>query len=354
MFFDCGQSASRLLLVLHHLLVDGVSWRILLSDLQSLYQQVSQGAAVQLTPKTSAVRQWAAALQQYQPTSQELAYWQTERPALSLPIDISPASHAAADLAAHNRITDLETVSVSLSSPDTQALLQNAPQAYQTQITDLLLAACVQAFATWTGQPTLLLELESHGRADLAPGLDLSRTVGWFTALFPVWLDLSQAGDTATVIKIIKEQMRAVPQNGIGYGVLRYLRPSEVQLPNIQPQVRFNYLGQIDAFTAEQSLFRLAPEAIGPFRSPHSHRDRLLEINALIRGQQLRLDWSYSRAIHHRSTIVALAEHYILALRHLIQHCLAPEAGGYTPSDFPLMALDQAELDHLLLDLEER
>ncbi|XQQ06567.1 MAG: condensation domain-containing protein [Leptolyngbya sp. IPPAS B-1204] len=345
-FFDRGQRSGRLLLILHHLVVDGISWRILLSDLHHLYQQFSQGKPAELPPKTSAFRQWAEALHSYQPSADELNYWHTQ-PDTPLPID-----HPCHDIPAHNRVADLETVSVALSAADTQALLQTAPAAYQTQINDLLLTAFVQAFSTWTGSATLLIELESHGREDLFTNIDLSRTVGWFTTLFPVWLDLGQADTTATAIKIIKEQLRAIPQNGIGYGIWRYLHPSQASPPPAaKPQVRFNYLGQIDALFSENPLFGLAPEAIGQFRSPSSHRDVLLEVNALIRDHQLRLDWNYSRALHHRRTIATLAEQYLIALRQIIQHCLSPEAGGYTPSDFPLMAIDQAELDELLAEL---
>ncbi|QYO64911.1 condensation domain-containing protein [Leptolyngbya sp. 7M] len=174
-FFDRGQRSGRLLLILHHLVVDGISWRILLSDLHHLCQRLSQGKPAELPPKTSAFRQWAEALHSYQPSADELNYWHTQ-PDTPLPID-----NPCHDISAHNRVADLETVSVALSIADTQALLQTAPAAYQTQINDLLLTAFVQAFSTWTGSATLLIELESHGREDLFSNIDLSRTVGWFT-----------------------------------------------------------------------------------------------------------------------------------------------------------------------------
>ncbi|NJO80370.1 MAG: hypothetical protein HC827_18900 [Cyanobacteria bacterium RM1_2_2] len=343
-FFNQDRTSGRLLLIIHHLVIDGISWRILLSDLQTLYQQLSRGRKMQLPPKTTAFRQWAEALSSYIPSPEELAYWKGRSDVL-LPVDSFGT----------NRISDVETVSVSLSITDTQDLLQEVPTAYQTQINDILITALAQTFTAWTGSRTLLLELEAHGREDIFAGIDLSRTVGWFTALFPVRLDLSHAETTAAALKTIKEQLRSIPNRGIGYGILRYLQNHglyrDAQNTAAHPQIRFNYLGQIDQTLAESSLFNLAPETIGNLRSLQSERGVLLEINALIRGGRLRLDWSYSRAIHHRSTITTLAEEYLTALRHLIQHCLSPDAGGYTPSDFPLMAIDQAELDELLAEL---
>jgi non-ribosomal peptide synthase protein (TIGR01720 family) len=344
-FFAQGKHSGRLLLIVHHLLVDGISWRILLNDLQTLYQQLSHDEKMQLPPKTTAFRQWAEVLSSYVPSPQELSYWQSHHLDVPLPVD----------LVGTNCVADMETVSVSLSVNDTQSLLQEVPSAYQTQINDVLLTALTQTFTVWTGDTALLLELEAHGREDLFAGIDLSRTVGWFTALFPVRLDLSNAETTAAALKAVKEQLRSIPNRGIGYGILRYLQNRDLhrgsQNTAISPQVRFNYLGQIDQVLAESSLFKLAPEAVKNLRSSQSQRGVLLEINAMIRGEQLRLDWSYSRAIHHRSTITALAEQYLAALRHLIQHCLSPDTGGYTPSDFPLMAIDQAELDELLTEL---
>ncbi|NJL23450.1 MAG: hypothetical protein HC895_25750 [Leptolyngbyaceae cyanobacterium SM1_3_5] len=259
-------------------------------------------------------------------------------------------------------MAEVETITVSLGVTQTRSLLQTVHAAYQTQISDLLLTALAQAIERWTGQPQLYVELEGHGRDSLSidglsidslESIDLSRTVGWFTTLFPVWLNLSSASAPGASIKTIKEQLRSIPP-GFAFGLGRYLADVETQkqLRSIpRPTVRFNYLGQTDAVLGSQ--FGIAPEAIGAIRSPRGGRDVLLEINGLVWSNQLHFNWSYSRAIHRKSTIETLANDFMTALQTLIDHCLSPTAGGYTPSDFPLMAIDQAELDILLADLEE-
>jgi non-ribosomal peptide synthase protein (TIGR01720 family) len=264
------------------------------------------------------------------------------------------------DRSGANTQQEVETLAVSLTPPETQALLQTVPAVYQTQINDVLLTALVQAFTPWTGSPTLGIELEGHGREDWLDGtnlstdqsMDLSRTIGWFTTLFPVWLNLEANQVEGHALKSIKEQLRQIPQNGLGYGILRYLAPDGIQaqlrdMP--RPEVRFNYLGQIDQ--ALLPPFAPAPESVGATRSPRNPRDILLEINGIIAAGQLRLTWSYSRDIHYPSTIQTLADRTIHHLRHLIHHCQSPQSGGYTPSDFPLMSLNQSELDDLLADL---
>lgn len=181
--FNLGaEQPGRLLLIIHHLAVDGVSWRILLSDLQTAYQQLERGEAIHLPPKTTSFKQWAERLRQYAHSAalqQDLEYWIAE-PRLQiapLPVDFPRGS---------NTMAQARTVSVSLSVEETQALLQEVPAVYQTQINDVLLTALVKAFEHWTGQRSLLIELEGHGREEIFNDVNLSRAVGWFTALFPV------------------------------------------------------------------------------------------------------------------------------------------------------------------------
>jgi hypothetical protein len=211
--FDLGTS-QRLLLVIHHLVVDGVSWRILLEDLQIAYQQLSQGQAIQLPPKTTSFKHWAERLTEYaqsEALQQELDYWltQSRRQIAPLPVDFPGGD---------NTVAHSHTISISLSQEETQALLQDVPAAYQTQINDVLLTALVQAVKQWTGESLLLVDLEGHGREEIFEDVDLSRTVGWFTTLFPVLLDIGAASSLADALKTVKEQLRNVPNRGIGYG----------------------------------------------------------------------------------------------------------------------------------------
>jgi amino acid adenylation domain-containing protein/non-ribosomal peptide synthase protein (TIGR01720 family) len=347
--FDLGANKpGRLLFVIHHLAVDGVSWRILLEDLQMAYQQLSRGESVHLPSKTTSFKDWAERLTEYAKSGtleQELNYWLAEsrRRVSPLPVDY---------LEGDNTETSARTISVSLSVEETQALLQEAPQAYNTQINDVLLTALVQVFAQWTGSQSLLVDLEGHGREELFEDVDLSRTVGWFTTVFPILLNLEETSHPGEALKSVKEQLRRIPNRGIGFGVLRYLSDNaEVatklrELP--QAEILFNYLGQIDRVLSGSPLFLLAKESGGPAHSLKVSRFYSLEVNGLVVGNQLQLHWTYSQTIHKRSTIERLAESFVEALRSLIAHCQSPDAGGFTPSDFPLAQLGQDELDAVL------
>ncbi|MEG5016670.1 MULTISPECIES: amino acid adenylation domain-containing protein [unclassified Microcoleus] len=331
--FDLGKhQPNRLLLAIHHLAVDGVSWRILIEDFQTAYGQISRGETVALPPKTTSFKQWAERLHDWARSPElhgELDYWfaLSHQPTSRLPVDFPNAA---------NLVASEKTVSVALSVEETKLLLQEVPAAYRTQINDVLLTALGQAFERWTGNNSLLLDLEGHGREDIFEAVDLSRTIGWFTAVFPVLLNLEKHSALGAAIKSVKEQLRAVPNRGIGCGVLRYLNREIAEKLHKLPQseVSFNYLGQFDQVLPKSSLFMLSSEPSGPLRSPRGNRRYLLEINGFIASGKLQLDWTYSESIHRRESIENLATGFIESLRSLIQYCQSPDAGGCTPSDF--------------------
>ncbi|HWF88403.1 MAG TPA: amino acid adenylation domain-containing protein, partial [Pyrinomonadaceae bacterium] len=184
--FDRGAAQnSYLLIVIHHLAVDGVSWRILLEDLHTLYQQLSRSEAPALPPKTTSYKNWAERLTEHARSTavrDELAYWCeiSGDPLARLPLD-----HANGT----NSVASARTMSVSLNTEETRELLQALPVAYRTQINEVLLTALVRALTAWTRADSLLIDLEGHGREDILEGVDVSRTVGWFTTIFPVVLD---------------------------------------------------------------------------------------------------------------------------------------------------------------------
>jgi len=219
-----------------------------------------------------------------------------------------------------------------------------------------LLTALVQAVARWTGSRSVLVDLEGHGREDLFDDVDVSRTVGWFTTAFPVSLDLGDADGPGEALKMVKEQLRRVPQRGIGYGLLCYLCEDEEVAKQLQalpqPEISFNYMGQLDRALPEGSPFGPACESRGADRSLRGKRSHLLEINGSIAGGRLRLEWTYSENLHRRATIERLVQDFAEALRAIIAHCQSPEAGGVTPSDFPLAGLDQKKLDKVLAKLK--
>ncbi|NNA89636.1 non-ribosomal peptide synthetase [Pseudomonas gessardii] len=336
---------QRLLIAIHHLVVDGVSWRVLLEDLQNVYRQLSDGQAVSLPAKTSAVRDWAARLQAYASSEslrEELSLWQQQLagPAVALPVDRAHGSL---------RHRDAETVSVRLDAERTRQLLQQAPSAYRTQVNDLLLTALARVLCRWSGHPSTLIQLEGHGREALFDEIDLTRSVGWFTSAYPLRLTPQEAGPGAS-IKAIKEQLRAVPHKGLGYGVLRYLadstcRQAMAALPSAS--ITFNYLGQFDQSFDSQALFHPLETSAGPAHDPDAPLPNALSVDSQVYGGELVLRWTFSRERHERQTISELADAYLDELHSLIAHCLHDDAGGLTPSDFPLAHLTQAQLDAL-------
>lgn len=342
---------SRLLIVIHHLAVDGVSWRILIEDLQSAYRQHERGQPIELPPKTTSFHAWGRRLADYARSPelmQETSYWlrTAETHLRALPVDSITIDQP---LDGPNTEGTAHRVSVSIGHEETQSLLREVPVAYGTEINDILLTALARAFQRWTGSSTLWIDLEAHGREDIFDDIDLTRTVGWFTALYPVRLDLPPDVEPGQTIKVMKEQLRLIPHHGLGYGLLRYLCPDPAlngQFKAIPPPpVSFNYLGQLPHAGINGLVSTLAPEPIGDQRSPDAQRSHLIEINAAIIQGELSINWNYSFQVHSRHTIERVAGFFIDELRVLIDHCRSPEAIGYTPSDFPDAGLSQTELD---------
>ncbi|TKK42355.1 non-ribosomal peptide synthetase [Pseudomonas fluorescens] len=341
---DGPQGQQRLLIAIHHLVVDGVSWRVLLEDLQNVYHQLSEGQSVSLPAKTSALRDWAARLQAYahsESLREELSLWQAllAGPAVTLPVQ---RPHGTL------RNCDADTVSVRLDAERTRQLLQQAPSAYRTQVNDLLLTALARVLCRWSGQASALIQLEGHGRETLFDDIDLTRSVGWFTSAYP--LRLTPQAEQGDSIKAIKEQLRGVPHKGLGYGVLRYLaddlcKQSMAALPSAQ--ITFNYLGQFDQSFGTDALFHPLEESAGQAHDPDAPLPNELSIDSQVYGGELVLRWTFSRERYDQQVIGDLAEAYLAELHSLIAHCLQDDAGGLTPSDFPLARLTQVQLDAL-------
>ncbi|WP_192560200.1 non-ribosomal peptide synthase/polyketide synthase [Pseudomonas allokribbensis] len=343
-----ADGTQRLLLVIHHLVVDGVSWRVLLEDLQGLYQQISSAQPVKLPARTSAFKTWAERLHAYASSETLLAeqpYWleQLQNVSSQLPVD-----HADGSLQSRHE----HTVQTRLGADLTRKLLQDAPAAYRTQVNDLLLTALARVISRWTGEDSTLIQLEGHGREDLFADIDLSRSVGWFTSLFPV--KLTASAELGASLKAVKEQLRAIPNKGIGFGVLRYLGSDAVRetlraLP--QPAITFNYLGQFDSsFDAGQAaLFTPSSEARGAEQSLDALLSSPLTLNGGIYGGEFSLGWTFSERMFERGTVQALADDYAQELAALIEHCCRDGVHGVTPSDFPLAPLSQTQLDGLPL-----
>ncbi|UCZ84387.1 amino acid adenylation domain-containing protein [Pseudomonas sp. L5B5] len=349
--FTLRDGTQRLLLAIHHLVVDGVSWRVLLEDLHQALVLQAAGQAIKLPAKTSSSQAWAGQLQAYARSAalqQELGYWQAQLRDVesALPCDRTTDQVL---------IQDALSVSTELDPSYTQRLLQDAPAAYRTQINDLLLTALARVITRWTGDSSALVQLEGHGREELFDSIDLSRTVGWFTSVFLVKLTPQPA--LADSIKLIKEQLRAVPNKGIGFGALRYLGDADAQealAALAVPRITFNYLGQFDgSFDEPDAWFAPSAEAKGADQGAQAPLGNWLSINGQVYGGQLKLGWTFSQAMFDTATIQHLADEYAKELKALIEHCSQPEHRGATPSDFPLAGLSQQQLDQLPLALAE-
>ncbi|REJ41112.1 MAG: amino acid adenylation domain-containing protein [Microcystis flos-aquae TF09] len=351
-FFALGER-GKMLIVIHHLAVDGISWRIILEDFVTIYQQLETQKPLQLPPKTSSFKTWAEELQNYAKTPEfyaQFKYWlNRDFPSIS-PLPLDRQGEAQSNIVAHAK-----TVSFTLTEEQTRLLLQEVPQAYNTQINDILLTALVQAFGRWTGNYKLLLDMEGHGRENVIESVNLSRTVGWFTSIFPVFLTLENLHHPGECLKSIKEQLRQIPNRGFDYGIGYYLSSDltiQSPLKNYpKAQVSFNYLGQFTSHQIGEIGWKLSQESTGSIHSPLGQRSHLIAIHGIVVDGQLDMEWQYSENFHHQTTIKNLAAAYRDSLESLINHCLSAE-GGYTPSDFPDADLNQVELDELLSELD--
>ncbi|MEV4970314.1 amino acid adenylation domain-containing protein [Streptomyces scopuliridis] len=364
-FLDGGPvRPGRLVLVVHHLAVDGVSWRVLLPDLAAAHRAVAAGRPPVLPATGTSFRDWAGYL-----TGQgengarqgELTLW---KEALSGGDALTDAPEEAAGGAAR-RLTAV------LPPERTRPLLTEVGAAFRCGVEPVLLTGLALAMEEWRRRRGrapggdsrgVVIDLESHGRPEL-PGRDLSRTVGWFTSMFPVrlentgcvWADVWTAGPAlGRALKRVKEQLRAVPDLGIGYGVLRYLDP--VAAPELSalgtPRAGFNYLGRIAAEGREDwditAEFTTLPDTDRPLTPPGGH---LLGLDAVTvdgpSGPRLNAAWSWAETAFTEAEIRELAELWFTALDALVVHARTPGAGGHSPSDLPLVPLQQPEIEQL-------
>lgn len=346
-FNNVGNARTqRLFITIHHLAIDGVSWRIILEDLTLALAQVARGEPIELPRKSTSYRYWAEQLAHHATSSsvlREIDYWSRQpwHSAKEIPRDFAHSKEA------ENTILWEEEVSVSLSANDTKRLLQDANAAYRTHIDELLVAALVGSYAQWSGNSEILLTLEGHGRQQFQKDLDLTRTVGWFTTIYPVVLSAHPKSELGQLIKETKETLRQIPNKGLGFGLLRFNVRNPVICGIPAPEIAFNYLGQFAHANAANSLIIGCNGTTGTPRSPSGHRAELITINGIVSAGQLGITFSFSRRIHRRESIVDFAEKLRTALMALIDHCSSTESGGRTPSDFSLVNVSQEQINEL-------
>ncbi|MBU8700294.1 lichenysin non-ribosomal peptide synthetase LicA [Bacillus paralicheniformis] len=334
---------DHLLIVIHHLVVDGISWRILLEDFAAGYAQAEKGEPIILQDKTHSFAEYAARLEEYAGSkafAKEIGYWQ----------EIEQAETAALpkdDEAEDKRMRHTKTAEFSLSKEETEQLMTKVHEAYNTEMNDILLTALGLALKEWTGQEDFIICLEGHGREDIIDGLNISRTVGWFTSQFPALIQMRHSGDIGYQIKQIKEELRHIPNKGIGYGIYRYLTEEGKKAKPIKHDISFNYLGQFTEM-ADSGLFTRSTLPSGDPLSPETEKPNALDIVGYIEDGILTMSIAYHSLEYKESTVAAVAASFKTYLLQLIDHCLERDGGELTPSDLGDDELTLEELDKLM------
>ncbi|NRF42238.1 non-ribosomal plipastatin synthetase PpsC [Bacillus subtilis] len=345
-------TGDYLFLAIHHLIVDGVSWRILLEDLSAGYQQAAAGQTIQLPPKTDSYQEYARRIQEYAQSSKlirEEAYWRSveEQQAAELPYEIP--HHLNIDSSKR------DSLSFSLTEADTAVLLQNVNYAYGTDTQDILLTAASLAICEWTGGSKLRIAMEGHGREHILPELDISRTVGWFTSMYPALISFENHRDElGTAVKTVKDTLGRIPNKGVGYGMLKYLTHPENKSITFSktPEISFNYLGQFNDIE-RQDTFR--PSSLGSGKDiTHTwKREQIIEMSAMAADKKLHFNLSYPPARFHRNTMEQLInriEHFLL---DIMKHCAGQQKAEKTLSDFSSQSLTAEDLDSISSLVEE-
>ncbi|MBC9915657.1 non-ribosomal peptide synthetase, partial [Chitinophaga varians] len=333
------KDGSQLLIVIHHLVVDGISWRILFEDIEQLYQQAREGAPLQLPDKTDAFGGWGDVLTAYTHDATFMAagkYWSDfHRQSYSrIPRDFSDGQ---------NTFADRETAAFRLSPDTTARLLTTAPAAFKTKINDLLLAALGLAIRKQYGLSGVCIDMESHGREDIRPDVNISRTVGWFTSIYPVCLTVDPDSISRSV-RMVKESLRNTPNNGLDYLLEKYNGAAWKDLS--VSTVCFNYLGQFDADINNRS-YQVLQEAAGNETGPTENRPYDWDISGMVINGSLELSLTFSRHQYKQEQMDAFMAHYEAALLKVIDYCCNTTGTILSPSDTGCPGLSIAELDTL-------
>lgn len=338
--FELGEKGRKVFLTAHHIAVDGVSWRILLDDFSILFKKLQSKNSLSLTQKSDSIQIWNAAMEKYFKTSVDKSekYW----------MDISGKTFAfpVDKPSVNNSVLFCDTLSFSIDKSMTSKLIFDTKKAYGTKPVELMAAALGLSICEISENNEIVFVMEGHGREDLLENVDISRTTGWFTSIYPVKLKI-EGSDLSAQIKSIKDQLRQIPDNGVGFGFYRFEKKCNFE---DEKYIRFNYLGEMDGFKDE--LFNRAKDCTGPDSGLRNNMTALLDINAMLEEEKLIVDITYSKNQFENHTVSGFAAKFKDNLERIIDHCVGREFKEYTVTDFELVDLSQDELDGLLSEIE--
>ncbi|MEO9892386.1 condensation domain-containing protein [Aurantibacter sp.] len=347
-YFNCGETQeNKFMMIAHHLVIDMVSWNIIFDDFIQAFSQDKTDEEINFKEKTDSIKQWGEILYsktQSTDLNKEIEFWQEQ---------CIETEHFPSDFKVENSIYRESTIGIYQSiihRENLRDLLKNVNETYNTRTEDLLITALFTTITDWTNSSNLVLGLEHNGRHSTNLDIDISNTVGWFTSFFPILFEKEKSNDKGNLVSSIKEKLRSVPNNGIGFGLLKYMSGEDCfNLFDGEPQIIFNYLGvQNNAINNSNLIF----EQLSNYsRDPHSERTYGIEINAFIKNDKIQVNWSYTNTLYKESTIKILSQNFENNLQALYDYCLNKE-GNYTPSDFPEADLSQDDLDNLMQQFE--
>ncbi len=353
-----GRSKSQLAVIIHHLVIDGVSWRILLEDIDFLFQQRKLNTADELPLKSDSFQHYAQKLQDYTSEYQtsvypdqklsdntqgfslarQKNYWlEVERN-----LDATVFGYLSEDVT--NTISSLTSIDLVFDKKTTQSLLYEANEAYGTEVLHLLLAALSISLAKVNNGQSVPIWLEGHGRQEIFEDLDVSRTVGWFTTVYPILLPVVDADDIGRQIIETKEAYHQVPHRGIGYGMLRYLGGGMTS--EASEEITFNYLGQFDQ-DIHKASFEVSNALVGDVVDVNNHPQSEVDITGLIAGQCLTITIKYNPSRLNEAMLKDFAQNFESTLRHIVTHCMLQQKRVFTASDFTYQHLEQEKIDEL-------
>ena len=343
------KDGDHLLIAIHHLVVDGISWRVLFEDISTGYRQAINKEEIELPSKTHSFKEWSENIINYAKSSkllEEIKYWSK--------IENTKVGEICKDYEiTNNKVYNSNSIEMKISKENTKNLIKDTKKAYNTEINDILLASLGLAIKNWTGENKVLVNLEGHGREEIMPNMNITRTVGWFTSAYPVILDCEKSDDIGYYIKLVKDDLRKIPSRGVGYNILKYITPKEYINDlefKLKPHISFNYLGQFDN-DINQGVFNMSSISTGDSISKESERLYDININGMVVNEELSLNFEYNKDEYDKSTIIEFVKNYKEALLDVIKHCTEKENTEMTPSDFDYKEVSIEELQDMKLTI---